>query len=60
MGKAPSRRLYLEGNYTIELNGRKISYQVKRSSRARRVRLEIDMAEGLVVVLPTSHFPLLA
>ena len=56
MGKAPSRRLYLEGNYTIELNGRKISYQVKRSSRARRVRLEIDMAEGLVVVLPRS-FP---
>ncbi len=57
MGKGPYRKLSFEGNHRIALNGREIEYAVKRSHRARRVRLEIKRDAGLVAVLPRS-FPL--
>lgn len=40
------------GEGKIILNHRVISYQVKRSTRARRVRLEIKPESGLTIVIP--------
>jgi len=40
------------GEGKITLNDRVVSYKVKRSTRARRVRLEIRPESGLTVVIP--------
>jgi predicted metal-dependent hydrolase len=39
----------------IDLQGQSVSYVVKRSSRAKRVRLEVRQHSGLVVVVPRSY-----
>lgn len=45
----------------IELQGRRIPYQVRHSKRARRCRLEVTPEDGLTVILPRgiarSHIP---
>lgn len=38
--------------YQVTLNGRQVSYTLKRSSKARYARLEISPQDGLVVVIP--------
>lgn len=43
----------IEGKIT--LNGRVISYKVKRSARVRRVRLEMRPESGLTVVIPKFY-----
>lgn len=57
MPETSRRRLSVEGTYRIAFDEGEVLYQVKRSSRARQVRLEIKRDAGLVVVLPRS-FPL--
>jgi predicted metal-dependent hydrolase len=37
------------------VNGQAVTYTLRRSSRARRVRLEISQRNGLVVIVPRSY-----
>jgi predicted metal-dependent hydrolase len=49
--------LTVVGERRITLNGRTISYTVKRSPRAKYVRFEIKPQTGLTVVIPRSYNP---
>ncbi len=49
------RKPALIGKYQIILEGRTVPYTVKRSSRAKYVRLEIRIETGLTVVIPSSY-----
>jgi len=42
----------LEERLSIELDGTEVDYRVRRSLRARRVRVIMSVTEGLVVVVP--------
>ena len=55
MVQAASRQLTLVGKGEITLNGQTISYLVKRSARAKQVRLEVRRETGLTVVTPNSY-----
>jgi hypothetical protein len=46
MARTSRRRLSIEGSCTIKLNGRDVSYLIKRSSKAKRVRLEINRVKA--------------
>jgi predicted metal-dependent hydrolase len=50
-----SARPVVIGERQIDLQGQSVSYVLKRSSRARRVRIEIRQDTGLVVVVPRSY-----
>ena len=39
----------------IHLSGRDIRYELRRSDRAKNVRLKVNAAEGLVVVVPRNY-----
>jgi hypothetical protein len=43
------------GERKITVNGQTISYIIKRSSRAKQVRLEVRQETGLTVVIPSSY-----
>jgi len=43
------------GTSTIELGGRSVSYHIRRSPRAKHVRLEIRSGTGLSVIVPGSY-----
>ncbi len=43
------------GERQVDLQGQRVTYILKRSSRARRVRLEVPEGTGLVVVVPRSY-----
>lgn len=43
------------GVRTVALDGEVVSYTLKRSSRARCVRLEVREGSGLIVVIPRSY-----
>jgi hypothetical protein len=43
------------GERKITVNGQTISYLIKRSSRAKHVRLEVRQETGLTVVIPSSY-----
>ena len=45
----------LIGTYQTILEGQTVSYAVKRSSRAKHVRLEMRIKTGLIVVVPSSY-----
>jgi len=49
------RKPALIGTYQTILEGRTVPYAVKRSSRAKYVRLEIRIKTGLTVVVPSSY-----
>jgi predicted metal-dependent hydrolase len=52
----PSRpQLALLGTFKIILEGQSVSYTLKRSSRAKYVRLEVRTETGLTVVVPRSY-----
>ncbi len=51
--KRPPLRII--GKQTIVLNGKSISYTVKRSNRARYIRLEIKPGSGLTAVMPRFY-----
>lgn len=48
-------RLAIVGRHEIILNGQIISYMLKRSARAKYVRLEVKRETGLTVVVPNSY-----
>ena len=48
-------RLTIVGKRKISLDGQTISYTVKRSIRAKHVRLEVRPETGLIVVIPKSY-----
>ncbi|MFX4262271.1 M48 family metallopeptidase [Pelotomaculum propionicicum] len=39
---------------TVDLAGRKVSYLLKRSERAKNLRIKVDMENGLVVTVPSQ------
>ncbi len=45
----------LIGTYNTILEGQTVLYTVKRSSRAKHVRLEVRVKTGLTVVIPGSY-----
>ena len=45
----------LIGTYQTILEGRTVPYAVKRSSRAKHVRLEVRIKTGLTIVIPGSY-----
>ena len=47
--------LEVVGRHRITLDGQSIEYLVKRSSRAKHVRLEVGPESGLTVVIPRSY-----
>jgi len=49
------RKPALIGKYQTILDGRTVPYAVKRSSRAKYVRLEVRIETGLTVVIPSSY-----
>ena len=49
------RKLALDENNTIYINGQTITYTVRRSFKARRVRLEVRQQTGLTVIIPHSY-----
>jgi len=49
--------LTIVGKRKISLDGQTISYTVKRSIRAKHVRLEVRPETGLIVVIPKSYRP---
>jgi hypothetical protein len=48
-------KLTTVGERKITVNGQTISYIIKRSSRAKHVRLEVRQETGLTVVIPSSY-----
>jgi predicted metal-dependent hydrolase len=50
-----SRKTTIIGTYKIILDGQTVPYTVKRSSRAKHVRLEVRAKTGLTIVIPCSH-----
>jgi predicted metal-dependent hydrolase len=50
-----SPRLKVVAEDKIILNGQVVSYSVKRSARARRVRLEMKRGTALTVILPRTY-----
>lgn len=48
-------KLSLIGLYEISLDGSNINYQLKKSFRARRMRLEINVNTGLSVIVPRRY-----
>jgi hypothetical protein len=48
-------RLTIVGERKITINGQTISYTIKRSARAKYVRLEVRQETGLTVVTPNSY-----
>ena len=55
MAQRTCPRLTLVGEHEITLNGQTISYIVKRSTRAKHVRLEVRPETGLTVVVPKRY-----
>ncbi len=55
MVQPPRRKPALLGTYKTILNGLTVPYAVKRSSRAKHVRLEVRVKTGLTVVIPSSY-----
>jgi len=55
MVKQAGPQLTTAGTHKIILEGQTISYTVRRSPRARHIRLEISTKTGLTVVIPKSH-----
>jgi predicted metal-dependent hydrolase len=55
MGRTARQQLTLIGKSNITLNGQAISYSIKRSTRARLVRLEIRRETGLTVIIPDRY-----
>ncbi len=53
--RKPRPRLTIVGKRRITLSGQTISYTVKRSPRAKYVRLEMKWESGLTVVVPRSY-----
>ena len=51
----PVTRPTIIGKRQITLNGKTISYILKRSARAKRMRLELKRDTGLTVVVPRSY-----
>jgi len=49
------RKPALLGTYKTTLDGKTVSYTVKRSSRAKHARLEVCAGTGLTVVIPGSY-----
>ncbi len=49
------RKPALLGTYKTTLDGQTVSYNIKRSSRAKHVRLEVQAETGLTVVIPYSY-----
>jgi predicted metal-dependent hydrolase len=49
--------LTIVGKRDISLDGQTISYTLKRSMRAKHVRLEVRPETGLIVVIPKSYRP---
>ncbi|MFC1846305.1 hypothetical protein ACFLYM_02680, partial [Chloroflexota bacterium] len=47
--------LTIVGKQTITLNGQNVSYILKRSNRARYIRLEIRPGADLAAVIPKSY-----
>jgi predicted metal-dependent hydrolase len=47
--------LTILGTREIDLDGRCVTYTLKRSSRARYIRLEVQRGTGLTVVVPKRH-----
>ena len=54
MARKPRPPLTLVGERKISLDGQSISYVIKRSAKARYIRLEVRSATGLTVVIPNS------
>lgn len=54
-GGRRSARPVVIGERQIDLQGQSVSYVLKRSSRAKRVRLEVRQHSGLAVVVPRSY-----
>jgi hypothetical protein len=48
-------QLTTEGKRKITINGQTIPYIIKRSTRAKHVRLEVRQETGLTVVIPKSY-----
>jgi len=48
-------RLSLAGERKTTLDGQAISYTVKRSTKAKHIRLEVKSGTGLTVVIPNSY-----
>ena len=55
MTTALNRRLTVVGQCEASLGGRTIRYVIKRSPRARYVRLEVKSDTGLTVVIPKTY-----
>ena len=46
----------LSANHSLELNqGRVVDYRIRTSPRARNVRLQLSIREGLTVVVPRNY-----
>jgi predicted metal-dependent hydrolase len=50
-----TRRQAIEEKRTTTINHQSITYTLRRSFRARRVRLEISQRNGLVIIVPRSY-----
>jgi hypothetical protein len=50
-----AHQLTIVGERNITINGQTISYIIKRSARAKHVRLEVRQETGLTVVTPNSY-----
>lgn len=55
MFRKPRPRLTVVGERKIALDGQTVSYTIKRSPRAKHIRLEVKRGTGLTVVLPKSY-----
>lgn len=55
MAQRTSRKTTIIGTYKIILESQAVPYTVKRSSKAKRVRLEIRVTTGLTIVVPGSY-----
>ncbi len=48
----PANQRQTLGTFTIDIDGQSVSYAVKRSARAKHIRLEVRPDNGLTVVIP--------
>jgi len=55
MVQTTHRQLTIVGEQKITINGQSILYIVRRSTRAKQVRLEVRPRTGLTVVIPSSY-----
>ena len=55
MAQRTSRKTTIIGTHKIILDDQTVPYTVKRSPRARHVRLEIRVTTGLTIVVPGSY-----